>query len=245
MLILNTGLPRSGTVLTNHVARMIMDMAQRQVISFNTDFETAPQYIARYLNNGQLRWKNIMLHMHDWHRDWSLDLRPHRGHIVPIMNIRDPRDIAVSLRKLHSCSLAHAVKLVGAYSEQLGLYMRDFDPIMIRYETMMAHKPALIEQIAFALDVTLGPAHIKTIMKQTSVETAQSKVAEIATVDADKVHLIPNTHRVMREDRETHLTDRQIQSGQSGRWRNETTEQEQEFLRKTLTPLVNRFGYTA
>ncbi len=52
-----------------------------------------------------------------------------------------------------------------------------------------------------------------------------------------------NTNRVLVEDPRTLINDRHIQSGASGRWRQELSEAERNAANERFAGLIQRYGY--
>ncbi len=68
---------------------------------------------------------------------------------------------------------------------------------------------------------------------------------DVQAGNMDGLNRRENRHRVLVEDVRTLINDRHIQSGASGRWRGELTEDQQKTINERFAPLLQRYGYDA
>ncbi len=112
MLIINGGLPRSGTVLTGRIISEVLRHYSCQVENINLDsVNRVAKFVKRAVHSGIANYKNIVLHTHSW-ADGEFNEALSLGNTKIFWNYRDPRDILVSLMKLHDLSYDDASKLV-------------------------------------------------------------------------------------------------------------------------------------
>lgn len=108
MIVLNAGVPRSGTVLVNAILRQIYLRAGRRIGQSNPQGPFLPKLIRRLRDTGEDRSRTTLVHTHSWDEETAALL----AEVAPLVGFacyRDPRDVAVSLMRLHDHALSTAV----------------------------------------------------------------------------------------------------------------------------------------
>lgn len=66
MIIINFGIPGSGTILVNSVIREIMKLANRPVNALNAYPDWYERFLNSYTADRRGSWENAVLHLHNW-----------------------------------------------------------------------------------------------------------------------------------------------------------------------------------
>jgi hypothetical protein len=214
MLIINGGLPRSGTVLTGRIISEVLRHNSCQVENINLDsVNRVAKFVKRAVHSGIANYKNIVLHTHSW-ADGEFNEALSLGNTKIFWNYRDPRDILVSLMKLHDLS----------------------------YEVYNNAPEALVSTIAGHLQVPVDLSTVSTIVSETSKENASQIMHDVASTKRT-VKTLRNSARTLKEDAKTFINDRHIQSGIAGRFRQELSDEEIKVFSEKVAPFLKRFGY--
>ena len=241
MLIVNGGLPRSGTVL---VGTMICEILRIQGYLWQRynpqERRHLPQFADRVRSwpSGQTA---LLVHTHVADQA-VLNLLAGRRDAAVFWNHRDPRDVAVSLRKLHDMPLDRAIIAVQVYAGIEQVVMQSGLAVRLRYEDIIKDPADLVGKIAAALDADLSPGRIAEIVEKTSIDRHRKIMRKLAD-GGDGARTLTTINRPLREDPDTLINDRHIQSGTSGRWRQELSPEEQQMVDDALRPFAKALGY--
>lgn len=237
MIILSLGVPRSGTTLVFNVLREILT---RRGIGFRTVNTNYPETEA-FFKNWDFRG-NVLMHAHNVPSQMQ-NLMKHRD-TAAYFNYRDPRDVVISLMRLHDCSFEHSLKLVENAFAQLHT-ARKFRRIMfIPYDHLMGATDSLIFQIALRMGVFLSLNEVIEIREATSLE-AHSKIMHDVASGSVPVRQRNNSQRVLKESATHLINDRHIQSARSGRWRDELTPEQKQIATGRFNVVLEKLGFPA
>jgi hypothetical protein len=240
MIVINSGIPRSGTVLVNAIIRKILE-GQGEVFSLNPPASPG-EMLDDVMKTGH-GGRFVIFHCHQWSEDDSQRIKALGRDVVSFCNYRDPRDCCVSMMRLHEHPLDLSMTNMRQYVRLHRQTLAATSGMAIRYEDLVADTPAYVRRIAGSLGVVLDKARIAEICEATS-QRAHAKIAQaVAEGQGHAIKTIRNSRRILREDSETHLADRHIQSGQSGRWLRELSEVDQARLSEGLAAEVKALGY--
>ncbi len=242
MLILNAGVPRSGTVLVNAMIRALLKQKGVPILQANPHGRELAQVGHRAIRSGDHRVKVVLVHSHSWDFDAERVLAGDEN-VVAFGNYRDPRDICVSLMKLHDHSLENAISNVSGYFQQYEAMVRALNAMVIPYELLINAKEAFAFQIARRIGIWPTFAQIAEVVEATSVERHRKVMQDVKAGTLPDIAERQNQQRVLREDRRTLINDRHIQSGASGRWRGELPGDQHETVNAAFAPLLERYGY--
>ncbi|MEM6663337.1 MAG: sulfotransferase domain-containing protein [Pseudomonadota bacterium] len=243
MIILNAGVPRSGTVLVNAIVRAVLSAQGAVSQQLNPHANELPHLIRRIQTEGVDRLRNFLVHTHSWDDETSAMLQASR-HLVAFGNYRDPRDVAVSLMKLHDLDFDIALEATERYFTGFGRMTREIDLMVVPYELLVGGKRAMIFQIASHLGVWLTLERVAAIDAETSVDRHKAVMEKVQSGEGDNLKTRENRHRTLVEDGTTLINDRHIQSGAHGRWRTELSADQQSAAQERFAPLLKRYGYT-
>lgn len=242
MIILNAGIPRSGTVLVNAILRQILKITGAPVSQANPHGDELPRVIRGLQRSGKDKHRSVLLHLHTWHAE-ATRLLSDSPFVTGFINFRDPRDVCVSLMRLHDHDLETAAEMTTNSFTQFEYIIDALDLMVIPYELMVRDPAAHIFQIGQRLGVWLSMEDIERIQHETSVEKHEAIMKQVQDGKLDSLQKRPNRNRTLVEDTRSLINDRHIQSGVSGRWRTELNEADQARLNELFAPLVQRFGY--
>ena len=242
MIVINGGLPRSGTVL---VGAIVMGIARREnlrLVRFSPqERRDSPEFqrqIAEWDGNGVL-----LIHTHLADPKVVAALSRREDHVV-FWNHRDPRDAVVSLCRLHDLPLDFGLEAMNVYLRVEKLMSEQAFTKRLRYEEIVTDEPELVRLIANRMGVELRQAEIDRIVEETSVSAHKKIMQSVTDGSAEDLMEYETRFRKFREDRQTLINDRHIQSGKPGRWRTELTHEEQQMVMIELAPWVEALGYS-
>lgn len=243
MIILNMGVPRSGTVLVNAIIRSALEAAGNRVLQANPHGKELPDLVRKIRASGDERYKTIVLHTHSWDAT-TARLLAASPFVVAFANVRDPRDVCVSLMRLHDIGFDAAVASTLASFRRIDVAVRDTDPMVIPYELLVAEKRSHIFHIARRLGLWLPLDTVARIDEATSIERHREVMEKVRTGTIGTIVTRRNTNRVLAEDSRTHITDRHIQSGRVGRWRDELEPAQQAEANARFGAMLRSLGYS-
>jgi len=240
MIVLNSGIPRSGTVLVNAIVRKVLE-GHGEVESLNPP--ASPGEMLREVMGRGHADRFVIFHCHQWTEEDTRRVQALGREVVSFCNFRDPRDCCVSLMRLHDHPLDLSMANMRHYVQFHRQTLAATGGMAIRYEDLVVDTPAYVQRIAGALGGELEAGRVAEICAATS-QSAHAKIAQaVAEGKGEGIKTIRNSRRTLREDSNTHLVDRHIQSGQSGRWRQELSDEDQVRLREGLADEVRALGY--
>ena len=242
MIVLNAGVPRSGTVLVNAILRKLFEGAGVAYGQANPHGAELPKLTRHLRETGQDRHKTIIVHTHSWDNQTAAMLAGSE-HFVGFANYRDPRDVCVSLMRLHEHDFETAAQMVEASFKLYEATVRSAEVMTIAYELLSASPAAHIHQIAGRLGLRIGLDRVAGIEAETSIDHHRSVMEKVQAGTLDKLARRQNTHRVLVEDTETLINDRHIQSGAQGRWRSELPSDLHQVANERFAPILKRYGY--
>lgn len=242
MIIFNAGVPRSGTVLVNSIVRHLLSDVTQSIAQANpTSAELLP-LLQRIISKGEDKIRPCLIHTHSWSPEVAALLAPAKNARI-MVNYRDPRDVTVSLMKLHELDLEKAVRLTEASFAQMAACMRDANTLVFPYELLVAGKQLAIFRIAQLLGIRPSMRRISAIDDETSVVRHRSVMEDVQSGSLKTVIRRNTTKRVLVEDKVTLINDRHIQSGAVGRWRSELSGAQQDQITNRFGQILDQFGY--
>ena len=242
MIVLNAGVPRSGTVLVNAILRRIYARAGKSVGQSNPHGAYLPKLIRRLQETGDDRAKITLVHTHSWDGE-TAGMLACSDAFTGFVTYRDPRDVLVSLMRLHDHDLPTAAAMVLNGFRAFEAIARDRRVMAMPYELLVAEKPAHIFQIARRLGYWLGMDVVAAIDRETSTERHAEVMEQVRAGALETLTSRRNMHRVLVEDRATLINDRHIQSGAVGRWRSELDSNQQAEAAGRFAEIIRRYGY--
>lgn len=242
MIIINAGVPRSGTVLVNAMIRTLLVQAGVGIAQTNPHGRQLTALVQRLKRDGQYRHKPILVHTHSWDAETQRMLVTD-PHVVAFASYRDPRDVCVSMMKLHDMPFDDVRQSVSAYFQVFETVVQALDAIVLPYELLVASKEAHCFQIARHLGLWPTFEQVRAVVEETSVERHRTIMEDVRAGRIAELTERQNSNRILREDRHTLINDRHIQSGVAGRWRTELSEQQQETANAAFDTILERYGY--
>lgn len=242
MIVLNAGVPRSGTVLVNAVLRQILGASKIPVTQVNPHGPELPELVRSLQHSAMDRYRVTLIHTHSWDANTARMLKG-SPFVTGFLNYRDPRDVCVSLMRLHDHDFDTAARLVLAAFSIFEATAMDSDLMVIPYELLVADRPGHIFQIARRLGLWPRLDAVQRIDEATSVDRHRAIMEKVKSGEMDGLAHRQNTNRVLVEDPRTLINDRHIQSGATGRWRQELSEADRNAANERFAGLIQRYGY--
>lgn len=241
MLIVNGGIPRSGTVLVGNLVRL---MLERRDIPWKRYNPQEPRDLAGFLQTVRTAPSQpaLIVHTHLIAPE-IIDALANRKDAVLIWNHRDPRDALVSLAKLHDMALPEAIHALKLYCIAAETALAARHCIEIRYDALTTDTQAHIQLLAKALHFRLPPGETEALLQETSTDRHRGVMVQLTKGALPGMQSIQTKRRTMTEDPKTLINDRHIQSGKTGRWHNELTAEQQTKVQTALAHWISTFGY--
>ncbi|MGB0799919.1 MAG: hypothetical protein ACPGRD_11440 [Planktomarina sp.] len=222
--------------------RGILKIQNIPMTPHNPNHNNLPKLLQQLVNSGSFKWRTHVIHMHTWDPASNAIFERFPDLFLGTVNMRDPRDCAVSMAHVHDQPIETACKNIANYHGQLRYFRARTKPLMIRYENLVASKTAYIDQIALHMGFNLTPAQVRQIDGDTTADKAKEVADKVAT-GKGPIRTVGGRTRVLREHADSFINDRHIQSGKSGRWLTETSDVDQAHLDEILTPIAVSLGY--
>ena len=242
MIIFNAGVPRSGTVLVNAMIRALLAQRSIPVVQANPHGQQLPDLIRQILRLGEYRHRPFLVHTHSWSEETERVLGD-KDQTIAIANYRDPRDVCVSLMRLHDLTFDEGQQAVQAFFREFEGMVAALDALVIPYELLIAAPGAHCFQIARHLGLWPTFDQIDAVVEETSIDRHRKTMQDVQAGQVAQMTERQNRRRVLREDRKTLINDRHIQSGVSGRWRDELDVEQQAQANEAFKPILERYGY--
>ncbi|MGB0800103.1 MAG: hypothetical protein ACPGRD_12370, partial [Planktomarina sp.] len=211
MILLNAGLPRSGTILVNTIMRGILNAQKIPFAVHNPNHADLPKILSRITNSQSFKWQTHLIHLHTWDATSNAIYDRFPDHFMVTVNRRDPRDCAVSMAKLHELPMERAAQNIAAFQSQMAFLQSRTHALPLRYEYLTKAKSGYIDQIAMHMGFTLTPTQLQTIDDDTNKDKIQAMAQAVADGDVP-TRGIKGSQRILKEHAETHINDRHIQS---------------------------------
>ena len=237
MIILNAGVPRSGTVLVNAILRELLRRRGVAARPINAHDAELPRLVQAC---GPSEPSVLLVHTHSWDRESAASLRG--AGCIAFANHRDPRDVCVSLMRLHDHDFEAAAEMVLAAFAAFEALRRDLPVTELAYERLVADRRGHILRIAERLGYAPSPAEVGEVDRATSLARHRRVMAQVRAETLPVLVERRNRNRVLLEDPETLISDRHIQSGRPGRWRAELDPGQQAEAAALFADLLPRYG---
>jgi len=234
-LVLSLGVPRSGTTFVFNTLRELWAARGVEFKSVNANYPETSEFLRRY---GFKR--HVLLHAHNVQPEVQRVLD--RPDVRAFFNYRDPRDVVVSLMKLHDYTFETCLRLAEISFEQYRAARRFASVMFIAYAAVVGEPARVIEEVADRMGIPVSAAEIARVGEATSIE-AHRRVMQAVSTDRVPVQIRANPQRLLKESSTHFITDRHIQSGVDGRWREELSAGQQEVALRRFGPLLVELGY--
>lgn len=242
MIVLNAGVPRSGTVLVNAILRKLFEASGIAIQQANPHGAELPRLIHHLQQTGQDRHRTVLIHTHSWDGE-TARLLDGSVHVTGFANYRDPRDVCVSLMRLHEHDFDTAAEMTEVSFRIFEATARQARTVVVPYELLNADRSGHIFQIARHLGFWPGLDLVSRIDEETSIERHRAVMEKVQAGTLETLAHRRNINRVLVEDRATLINDRHIQSGVSGRWRSDLSSDLQRVANERFAPILKRYGY--
>jgi len=235
VLVLSLGVPRSGTILVFNVLREILTRKQVPFRQVNTNYPETTAFFSGYDYSD-----NVLLHAHNVLPPVQQAIP--RKDVITFFNYRDPRDVVVSMMRLHDYTFEKCMELAEISFAQYRTARRFKRIMFIPYDHLLAAPEAFIFQIAQRLGLFLPLTVVAEIEKVTSLEAHKKVMKDVARA-TEGVQVRRNPKRTLKESTKHFINDRHIQSGRSGRWRREMSPDQRRRSTEHFKELLIELGY--
>jgi hypothetical protein len=161
------------------------------------------------------------------------------GKAKAVCTFRDPRDCVASDMSFWGKGFEESVGRVWDGLRTLASYDDFGRTLFVRYEEMMHDRPWQIRQIAAYLNIPVDQKEVAWIDSITNIQCSRSIVGELPK-RKEGVDTVLGSHR---RDRVTLLHDNHISSGKAGRWKEDLTAEQGQFLIDKFAPMLQAMGY--
>jgi hypothetical protein len=234
-LVLSLGVPRSGTTFVFNALRELWSARGVAFKAINANYAETSAFLRRYSFT-----RPVLLHAHSVEPEVRQVLE--RPDVRAFFNYRDPRDVVVSLMKLHDYTFEQCLRLAEISFAQYRAARRFASVMFIAYASVVGEPARVIEEVADRMGIRASAAEIARVSEVTSLE-AHRRVMQAVAAEQVPVQIRPNPRRMLKESATHFITDRHIQSGIDGRWRYELSAEQQEITRRRFGPLLAELGY--
>lgn len=241
MFIVHGGLPRSGTVLVGTIIRALLF---RRGHGFTRLAPQERRDLPRYADLIRTRAATpaTLSHTHLIDRACIAALAGREDATV-FWNYREPRDVLISLMRLHALDFDHALRSVEIFLRSEREVANAGLGIRLRYEDLVADPTRHVLLIAGAAGLDVGPEDAEQIAAETAPEQHRAVMLGLRDGVVPNQRTLPTLHGPLREDPDTLINEHHIQSGAAGRWRNELTPEQQDRATRHLGRWIEVLGY--
>lgn len=239
MLILNGGIPRSGTVWIYTILREILTL---QGVPYALEDANAPAKVDAAIRRYAPEAGALIVHYHDV-TDGAV-AAAQQPHGRSFYNYRDPRDVVVSLMGLHECSLDDAIELGKYCWSGFPKAVRMPGTMFIPYEFMIGAPEATVFEIGLRLGFLMKVDDVRAVVEKTGADKHRQIMDTVAGQEAGAdVTQVDSGRRVIRYHKTELVNDRHIQSGRQGRWREELDAAQQRTVNEVFAKVIEQLGY--
>lgn len=239
MLILNGGIPRSGTVWIYTILREVLSL---QGVPYALEDANDPAKVDAAIRRYSPDAGALIVHYHDM-TDGAV-AAAQQPHTRAFYNYRDPRDVVVSLMGLHECALDDAIDLGKYCWNGFAKAVRMPGTMFIPYEFMLGAPEATVFEIGLRLGFLMKVDDVRAIVEKTGADKHRRIMETLADQDASgDVAQVDSGRRVIRYHKDDLVNDRHIQSGKQGRWRDELDAAQQRKVNEVFAKVIEQLGY--
>lgn len=241
MIIFNMGIPRSGTVWAFNVFR---ELWTDKEVRFSTRTMNGPADVEAGL--GELSpIDDVIAHFHEITP--AVERLAQHADVRPFFSYRDPRDVVVSLMGLHDATFEEAVQMTARAYQHFSKAICLPGIMLIPYNHIVEQPESIIFQMATKLGILLDLQGVRDIAARTAIDRHRRIMHETRQTPessgSERVVTVPTGTRQVRIDRLHYITDRHIQSGRHGRWREELEPWQQQAVQDRFARLVALLGF--
>lgn len=238
MIILNMGIPRSGTIWAFNVLRYILNAVQIPHETINANTPAKVNSIIEDLKPGG----SLIIHFHDI--TVSVRQLMNKQDAISFFNYRDPRDVVVSQMHLHDAPFHIATQMTMLAFKNFEVVLQSPGVMLIPYPHIKMHAAALIFQMALRMGKYIDLRTVHEIAEKTSVQKHKRIMKQVnlsgegGNVQSDFIG-----KRNIKCDATYLINDRHIQSGVNGRWKHELSTSQQEEVNQIFAPIIKFLGF--
>lgn len=236
MLYLNGGMPRSGTVWVLHVIDMLARKSGTRIAKLNAN---TPAQLAAAIT-GYRHGEDRLIHYH-FVCD-SVFRISDEGFCRAFYNYRDPRDIVVSQMKLHGVPFDVAVGMTVSACRSFREALKIPRVMLISYTQIIQTPAQTVSSIAGHLGLVVDDQEVEAICREASMDNAR-KVMQKVLSGQGPIISASTGYREIKYDPDYFITDRHIQSGKIGRWKDELTPRQQLMVSAAFKDFSFLFSY--
>ncbi len=236
MLILNGGMPRSGTVwVFNVIADIVGRLNDAPLAKLHANTTDA---LDKALDTHQPH-RHTLIHHHDITPKMIETANATPG-TVCLFNFRDPRDVVVSQMKLQETPFEGALEItIRACNTFMEAFKVD-NVFPMPYPLITEAPAAVIHSIALRLGSFI-PLNVIRQIEEAHSMARHKKTMEQVQSGQGMVESEFNGIRHVQWDAKSLITDRHIQSGKNNRWKEELDEAQQQKVNEVFGEFVQRF----
>jgi len=168
MIVLNYGLPRSGTLWTNAIIRAILDHHGIAYRNAAPNARSLLPTVSQFVGQGLHRWQVLVLLTHDWSPELAAALAGAEAHRLAFANLRDPRDVCAALMESEGAPLPETVAATRRYAAKYGPCLRQTGAVGLRYEAAVDDSAALVAAVAAGMGLRLDTVDARRIAARTA-----------------------------------------------------------------------------
>ena len=234
MLILNGGIPRSGTTWVNHVVRQCLGLVKAEYDLVNTNsVGEVNNFISGYkISPG----KHTIMHYHDVTPALISFAQENKNNVRSFFNYRDPRDVVCSQMKMRNIPFEKAKEMTGVAYLNINSVVKISGTMFIPYTHLVASPETLIFQIAVKLGSLPSLADIKTICANTSFDSHKKQMEKSSDQKNDG-------RKVVVGKGDSMFGKNHLQSGETGRWKTELSSEQKETANRYFADIIDKLGF--
>lgn len=161
------------------------------------------------------------------------------GVVKNVCTFRDPRDAVASRRTFQDEPFEESMEWIKRNIKFMHRYAQTQQTLFIRYEDMMRDSLSQIRALGRYLGADLNERLIRDLDHNTNFARSRAMASRVKELPSEQLYQ-DRTHTV---DRLTNLHENHIQSGKTGRWRTELTEEENRVLLNAFGKILVSLNY--
>ncbi len=247
MIVLNMGIPRSGTVWAFNVLRLIFDEHEVPFTPANANSpEEIDAALAAHASAGTDAAEHLIAHFHDITP--AVERAAGLADNHAFFNYRDPRDVVCSQMRLHDADFDIACEMTANAFRLFDKVLAMPRVMLLPYPHVVDHPAALIYQMGLSMGFLMDLGTVERIAAATSRDKHKKVMEAVPQGEGasdEKVLKSFSGKRWVTMDRTHLINDRHIQSGATGRWRDELTPAQQDRVNRVFAHPIRMLGFDA
>lgn len=237
-IIICSGMMRSGSTWSFNVCRLLYSTIAEKLNQPAESGYMDGEAVDVFLEQANLEERKFVVIKAHTPGAKTLE-RIDNGTVKNVYTFRDPRDAVASRRTFQDEPFEESVEWIKRNITFMNRFAQAQQTLFIRYEDMMRDSLSQIKALGQYLGVDLNERLIRDLDHNTNFTHSRATASRVKELPPEQLYQ-DRSHLV---DRVTNLHENHIQSGKTGRWRTELTEEQNRILLNAFGKILISLNY--